>query len=298
MQGGGALPATLLGDLAALLCAATWAATSLLVRSQAGRLSALAINVVNSAAASCVILVALALVGPAGLGDGVPLGAVGLLVVSAAIGPVVGNTLFFESMRLIGVARAMPLASTNPLFAVGFAVVLLGEVVMPRAALGTLLVVVGIGLVAARMGGGPLRDARLGVALALGAAVLWGLGTVAVAPAMRQVEPLLASAIRLPATTAILGLYGLASGQLRPGRPPRVRSIVVLAAAGLVAAGSSLFFLLAVQDIGAARTAALVSVAPLFTAPFALWLYRERLTARLLVGTGVSIAGIALVVGG
>src|SRR5215211_5054895 len=223
-----------LGATAALLSAATWSVASLLVRSQTGRLSALTLNVLRSGTASLLLLTALARLRPPSLSEGIPLWVIGFLLLSALAGPLLGDTLFFESMRLVGVARAMTLSSTNPLFAGAFAVLLLGEQVTPRAALGTVLVVAGIWLVVGRGEHGPVRDARLGAALALAAAVLWGLATVAVGPALRQVEPLVASAIRLPATTLAVFLYGASLGRLTARHRLRPRTVAPVVAAGVI----------------------------------------------------------------
>ena len=286
------------GELAALLAAAAWAATSLLIRSQTGRLSAVTINVLRCGTAGLLAVLLAALLRSDALLAGVSPVALLLLLASVALAPGLGDTLYFESLRLVGVARAMALSGTNPLFAAAFAVLLLGEQVSPVMLAGILLVVIGVYFLATRVQHDKPRDARRGVALALAAAALWAGGTIAVAPALREVDIFVANAIRLPATAVAVGLYGWRSGRLTPTADLQPRPLLIVLAAGAIGACSTLLFLTAVQQAGAARTAALVSSSPLFGAPIALLVFREPLTFRLVLGTVLSIAGVALVVAG
>lgn len=284
------------GELAGLLSAAGWAATSLLIRSQTARLSAITINLLRCGTAGLLAVLAAVLLRSDALLAGVPLLALLLLLASVALAPGLGDTLYFESLRLVGVARAMALSGTNPLFAAAFAVLLLGEQVSLLMLAGILLVVLGVYFLTTRVQHDKPRDARRGVALALAAAALWAGGTIAVAPALREVDIFVANAIRLPATAIAIGLYGWRSGRLTPIADLQPRPLLTIAAAGAIGVCSTLLYLTAVQQAGAARTAALTSTSPLFGAPIALLLFREQLTLRLLLGTVLSIAGVALVV--
>ena len=287
-----------LGEVAALLSAAAWAVTSLLVRFQMGRFGPVAINVIRSAVAGGLAVLAAALLRGDRLAAGVSPVAFGLLLTSVVLSPGLGDTLYFVSLRLIGVARAMPLAGTNPLFAAVLAIPLLGEPVSPRMAIGIVLVLLGIYLVAGRAAVGKAPDLRRGAAAALGAAVLWAASSVALAPAMREVDVLVASAIRLPLTMLVTGLYGWRTGGLPSLGGLSRRMWLVVLAIGIGSAACTMLYLLAVQQAGAARTTALFSTSPLFATPLAILLYREPVTSRLLSGTAVSIIGIMLIVAG
>jgi uncharacterized membrane protein len=268
------------------------------VRSQTARLSAVTINVWRSGTAGLLSVLGVLALQPSALREGVPLAAVAFLGLSVLVAPGLGDTLYFASLRLIGVARAMPLSGTNPLFTALMAVATLGEVVTPRLALGMALVFASIYLIAggrlARVSPG---DARRGAALALAASFLWACGTVLVRPAVEQIEPLVANAIRLPMTALIIAFYGWQTGGLTGRAELTRRSIATLLAVGAITAFSTIFFLSAVQHAGAARTATLTATAPIFGAPLAILIYREPLTARLVAGILVSVAGIVLVVG-
>ena len=140
----------------------------------------------------------------------------------------------------------------------------------------------------------------VGVVLALVAAVGWATSTVMVRPALREVDPLVASTIRLPFATIVLTLAALRLRRfdsrrldLKPG------TTAWLIFAGLMTVVSATLFLWSVELAGAARTAALSSVSPIFSATIAILLLGEQLTPRLAIGMGISLAGVlAIVVGG
>lgn len=65
---------------------------------------------------------------------------------------------------------------------------------------------------------------------------------------------------------------------------------------GIGTAVSLSLFLVAVAEAGAARAAALTSAAPLFGVPIAALILREQITAQILLGAGVTLAGVWLIV--
>ena len=66
--------------------------------------------------------------------------------------------------------------------------------------------------------------------------------------------------------------------------------------AGLLGTGlGSVLFIYAVETLGAAETAFLTTSAPLFALPMGVVFLGEHLTARILLGTLVTVAGIWLV---
>ncbi len=65
------------------------------------------------------------------------------LAVAGLLGPAVGRVLYFAAIHYLGVARALPLASTMPLFGALFGITLLGERPGVGVILGTVLIVAG-----------------------------------------------------------------------------------------------------------------------------------------------------------
>jgi drug/metabolite transporter (DMT)-like permease len=140
----------------------------------------------------------------------------------------------------------------------------------------------------------------VGIVLALVAALFWASSTVLVRPALREIDALSASTIRMPFAALVLLLVATRLRHvdsrrlvLEPG------TIVWLIAAGLMTVVSGTLFLWSVELAGAARTAALSSASPIFSAPIAVLLLGEQMTTRLALGMGISLIGVlAIVVGG
>ena len=109
-----------------------------------------------------------------------------------------------------------------------------------------------------------------------------------------------ASTIRLPFAALVLTLAALRLGRLDSRRlelKPATSAWLVFA--GLLTVASATLFLLSVDLAGAARTAAISSVSPVFSATMAVLVLGEQLTPRLALGMGISLAGVlAIVLGG
>jgi DME family drug/metabolite transporter len=286
------------GELAALGCAVLWAASTVAMRSQTGRVPVLALNATRALFGALVYLLILVALGRLAEVASVPVGALGGLLGSVLIGMAVGDTLHIRAMALIGVSRALPISSTYPILTALLAVVWLGEPLGWRTVLGILLTVGGVYLVAfPRVRGAlgqPPPSAR-GIVLSLAAAGCWALSTASVKPALAQVDPLIANGVRLPA--ALLVLLGLSWRSDGFGSPLRFgrRATLALALAGGVSGLSGALWLFGVHEAGAAKAAALSSTAPIFAAPMAALFLGERLSSRTALGTLLTIAGIWLV---
>ena len=116
--------------------------------------------------ALCVALVAATIVGDWRVGAVWPFALAGLL------GPGVSQVLFTFAIRDAGPARASATVGMAPLFAVTFAVVLLGEPLVAGIVLGAVLIVSG-GVLLARESGRPKHVKTIGIVFALLAALVF-----------------------------------------------------------------------------------------------------------------------------
>jgi drug/metabolite transporter (DMT)-like permease len=201
----------------------------------------------------------------------------------------------------------MPIAGSYPIVTALLAVLFLGEPMTLRLALGILVVVAGVTLVAyprgLRVVARPSEServkpvgARVGVAMALGAALCWATSTVLVKPALEQVTPLVANAIRLPFGCIVLFVLASIAGRRSSPFAIRRRSLAVLAATGTISGFSMILWLMGVQLAGAAKAATLNSTAPVFAAPLAALVLGERLTAQMGIGIVLTVLGVWLVI--
>ena len=289
-----------LGEIYAITASATWAMSSVLVRTQTDRAGVLVINLVRCLAAELVLVALLPLVGTPGMFEGLPWRSVAFLIAAMILGLILGDSLFFKSLGLIGVARAAPITNTAPLFTFLLSLAFLEESLTWGIFLGSLLIVSGVTLIAVSRErlGGAARGKVLweGIGLATVASVCWAVGTLVLKVAVADLNPYTAHVLRLAAAVLILG--ALRGKELVRLRRYGARSLGTMALAGVVGiGGSGLLYLSAVKYAGAARTASLAGTMPLFAALLSWLVLKERITLRVIAGSTVTVVGIWLVVG-
>ena len=141
----GVLPGS--GEMAALAAAALWACSSLFYSKV--RLTAWQINFGKNVLASGILLLHLSL---QSLFLDTPLLSVDRraafwLVLSSLTGIVIGDTLYFRSLQILGARRALIVSTTSPLFAASAGWLLLSEPLSVMALLGLCLTMSGVFLV-------------------------------------------------------------------------------------------------------------------------------------------------------
>jgi len=283
------------GALCALGAALAWSVTSLLARSIIAHYGSVTINAVRSGIAGTLLVTWVVLSdGPATLVT-MTWATFGLLTVSIVAAIAVGDSVFFESTRAIGLGRAMTIATTYPIGAAVLAAALFGERITTAIATGTLLTLGGVGVIVSGRAG-EARPERLwfGVWTAVLASVAWAISTVMMKPPLREIEPLTAQAIRLPLASALLWLTpwtrGAAAALRDGGRGPLVRIGVL----GVVTAASSVLFVASLKYAGVALGAVLSSTAPLFAIPLGVMFLGERVSVSTVVGAVIAVAGIVV----
>ena len=208
------------------------------------------------------------------------------------------SILSVRSNERLGPAVAGAAGNVTPLFAVLFAVLLLGERIGLGQVAGLVLVVAGVALMALRGGAGGRQWSVWVLALPLAAALVRG----AIQPAIKAAlaiwhEPLAAAAIGYSlSTVVILSLVGRRA--LAAGPPDRIGRLWFIAVG--MANGTATFLLYAALGLGSITVVApLVAVFPLIAVVLSYFLLRdERLHAIGLLGIVVSVAGVILLLVG
>jgi drug/metabolite transporter (DMT)-like permease len=283
-----------LGGLLALGAALTWAGNSLLVRALHEDLNTVTINALRSVGGGVLLLAwVLGTDGTASL-TAMSGRAFGLLLLSIVLAIAIGDTVFFESTRAIGVARALTVSMTYPLFAAVLAAVFLDEPVTARVALGSLLTLGGLGLiVTGRQTDGAQPGAFWwGIGAATFASVVWAVSVAFLRPALDEVDAVTAQAVRLPLAGALLWATPWAwSARQRLAESTRAARWRLAALAALTAV-SSVLFVAGLKYAGVAVATVLSSTAPMFAIPLGFFLLGERLETRAIIGTAVTVAGV------
>jgi drug/metabolite transporter (DMT)-like permease len=336
------------GIAAALGAAGCWALGSTLLASQGGRVDTLTMSALRNAWAILFFVPVVFITGgqhdiaSMSATDILQLIGVGILVLAVA------EVLYTAAVAVIGMSRAFTTTiGLYNLTAYGLAILLLDETLTLQLAIGSVLVLVGVYLVAlyGREGGGAARtggwsalrrprdwwrrsslpsilsesgegaappvvpEARLpfigsvprvfwlGVLFAVGTGLTWGAANVWLQHASSGFDAGAAGAVRLPIAALIL----VAAVSVQPDSTlmrravPR-RSMALLAVSGILTQGlATLFFIIALGEIGSGQSAVLFSTSPLWALPLGAIFLREHITVWVAVGAAISTGGIALI---
>lgn len=272
-----------------------WAVTSLLVRTLMTELGTVGVNAVRSTIGGVILVAWVLATAGAGAFTSISAHAWTFLTLSIVVAIALGDTVFFESTRALGLARAMTISTTYPLGAAAIAAVFLGEPLTVPIALGALVTLAGLVLIVAPWVERPPEERFwFGVGMAAVASLAWAVSTVLVKPPLAEMDAVTAQAIRLPLASAFLWVLPWSRGApralARSGRSARIRIGVL----GAMTSVSSVMFVAGVKHAGVAVASVLSSTAPMFAIPLAVVFLGERLTARALLGVAVTIAGIVV----
>jgi DME family drug/metabolite transporter len=289
------------GEIYALACAFLWALSSALLKSQTHKIHVVFLGALRTVPALLIYWCILLFSGRVAELLNLPVRAWVYLAGSTLTGLVVGDSIYFQSMKLIGLSRALPLSTTYPFFTMLLSLLFLDERFGWTVVAGAALIAAGGYLLTLRRGRERLAESQatrrvnlVGVALALGAAICWAMSTVMLRMGLEGVDATIANVVRLSVLMLALSTIVLKLGKIERVKEYGLRSLGIVFLAGIVGTGLGTFaFLTAVQSAGAARTSILTATTPLFGVPFSL-LLKERPSSRTLVGTGLAMVGVWL----
>ena len=289
-----------LGILLGLTSAFIWATTSLAVKAQSDRIDTSSFNAFRMIVGTVFMLALFPFFGGWTALTQVPATAVILLAVSSIIGVAAGDTLYFWSMTKIGASRALPISSAYPLFTWALAIPLLGEKLTLEAMIGTALVIAGVYLLSPSVETvSPLniRADRVGILAALGAAALWAIATMLLKVGLQDGTPVvIVNLIRLPVAAIATVLFTQRKFGVKVWRGYNLKTLPMLALLAVYSTGIGMVvWTLTVDYAGAARAALLNTAAPLIGVPLSAVLLSERVTAKIAVGTLLSVVGIWMI---
>jgi drug/metabolite transporter (DMT)-like permease len=305
-----------LGGVSALFSALLWALSGVTFTWMGRHLDVLPMNMMRCVFAAFFFWLLLPFAGGLDALSRVAPTALLALVSSVVLLLIVGDSLYFTSMRLIGASRAMPIAnSISPLVTLVLAITWLNEHLTALNFAGSLLTIVGVYLVirdSHRAGeqelsppvpsqapptAGQVPPFRRGVVLALVAALSWGVGLVVLKVGVAGLNAVIVHSIRLPLAAVLLGGIITASGRNlnRVRRLSRSVWLILFATSIVDNFLGNILLIRAFQLAGAGKTATLISTVPLFAVPFSILILKERPARLVLVGTVLAVVGIALV---
>jgi len=296
----------MIGELAALGTAILWTISAVLYKEALLNTKPVSANIVRCTCTSVVLVICLACIGKIGTLANVPTYAIVLASVSGVIGLGLGDTLYMTSLKLIGVARAVSITCTYPLFSILLAILLQKEVVTLWVVLGAVAIVLGTWLLSQEEETDSKklhkRELVKGVASALATAVIWSVSISMINTAVtllgtRSLDHALAvNTIRVLATAIFL----LASAPITDRKfnflKIQRKTLYALVSGGIIALALG-WFLLAMSFlyIPESKAVPISSTSPLFAAIAAMTLLREPVTAKIVAGSVIIVVGIFLI---
>ena len=209
----------------------------------------------------------------------------------------IGQTLLsFETNRRMGPALAGALGNVTPLFALGFAALILGEDVTPWRGAGAVVIIAGVALLSLRGGTGQ-RDWPLWVLmLPVASAVIRSIAQTGVKAGLALWPSAFAASLVGYTVSSAVILTLRARRHVAPV-PWREHGMFMLV--GVCNATAVMLMYAALSQGAVGVVAPLVATYPLFTLGLsALMLRDEQIHARLLGGVAVTVAGVVLVLVG
>jgi len=285
----------MLGGLAALGSAASWALGAVLFKQLGERLQPVVLTAAKGITGAAMLAFALRPF----VFQPVPSAALLLLTLSGLLGIAAGDTLFFMALNRLGAQAVVLLLTLGQVLTVLLAVIWLDERPDALSWVGIALVTGGVTMVMwPRLRGDAGHSESLGVLLGLAAVVCMAVATVIAKQAMDAgSNSAQATLVRMVAGTLGAVLLGAALGQRMSGLHPllsaRFAGLFLLSVA-VVTFGGFWLSLVAINNAGVAVANTLGSLEPVLVLPFAWVLLKERITPKVLAGSFAATTGAVL----
>jgi drug/metabolite transporter (DMT)-like permease len=296
----------MIGELAALGAALSWAIAPLLyLKALVGTKPVLA-NIVRVLTNGVVLVVVLLVLGGVEVLAELPLWILVVTIASGIVGLGVGDTLYMFGLKTLGVSRAVPLAATYPLFSLLWAVAFLGQPWSGAAVSGAIFIVFGIWLLSrqkAEIVSNATRKAVIfGVGMSLATAVVWSIGVtlmdIAVSNAAMtslQADYALVT-LRVVSMSIFFAILLPFVDKNRSFMKMNRKTVIQLCIGGLIANGLGWFLLnYSFLSVAEAQAVPISSVSPLFAAFAGMFLFHEKASFEHVLGALVIVVGVSLI---
>ncbi|MBS7655795.1 DMT family transporter [Candidatus Bathyarchaeota archaeon] len=218
-----------------------------------------------------------------------------LLVFAALIGPVIGDTLYFIGLKKIGVSRTQSISSSYPLYSMLLAAAFLHENITFTIFIGALLIVVGIILLT------PIKNEGYNLNFLIATPVLagffWSIALVTFKLVLNNnfINPIFAAFINRIATLPFLFFTAIAVKEFNQARKLTRAEIIFIVVGGVLGLGlGGMFVFLSLSLTTASKAIPLSSISPFFTLILAFFYAKEKLEAKIIIGTMLVVTGVFL----
>lgn len=296
----------MIGELTALGAAVCWTISAILYKEALLNTKPVPANIVRCTFANIFLIAYLLIAGKIDVLTSLSAYTLVLVCISGIIGFVLGDTLYMVSLKLIGVARAVPITCTYPLFNILLAVLLKGEKVTLQIVFGAVTIFFGIWMLSQR--GETKTDMTRkkslveGALLALTTAVVWSVSITMVDLAIASENSSLDVAFGINILrVSVAAVFLLASVPVLDRKMEflkmKKKAVVAVASGGLAALALGWFFLTFSFSTNApeSRVVPISSTSPLFSAIAGIFLLHEKVTTTTVLGSVIVVLGTFLI---
>jgi drug/metabolite transporter (DMT)-like permease len=285
----------IIGVVAALGSAASWALGTILFKGVGTEFSSMAMTFIKSLAGALLLLVLLCLMG----WTTPPRDALGWLALSGLLGISAGDTFFFAALQRLGAHQLIIIMMLGPAVTVLMAVLFLGELPSLLAWIGIILVLGGVSLTlfGDSRAGGHQATTQTGIVFGLLCIVSMAISIIVAKLGLRQVSALEGTFLRMVSGFCGMLLLGLLQRKVGfwvyPLREGGLRGRFALAVL-VVTFGGFWLSLAAIKHLDVSIANTLLATEPLFALPLAvIWLH-ERPSRLAATGACVAFPGALL----
>lgn len=283
---------TLIPELFAILAAITWGMQTVFIKKGLLTLTPTSGLVINLFVSSITLWLFTSFFPPTSLNYE----AIMFFALGGAFGTFLGVVFLYEGIHRVGAALTCTLSSISPLFASFFAIILLGEKITLLIFLGTLTIILGVGLISMLEDKSQWKFRKLYIFLPILSALFWGWSDITKKLGMDLLNsPVMAAAIGTTTALACLVLLMAYKGEISfPINESGAKYFVVC---GLTTVFSSVALLSALRSGEVILVSPLFNTSPLFSLLFVhVFLKKnEKVTPILVIGAIMTVAGAILV---
>jgi DME family drug/metabolite transporter len=282
----------IIGILAALISAFSWATSTILIKVGMRNKSPVAVNIVRLYIVSLAFAAIFLVNGTFSEVAALPPRLLAIAFISSLFGFVIGDYFYFHALNMMGVSRTVPITSTYPLWAILWAFLFLGRKISLQVVLGAVLVVTAI--VVVRKAEEEEHVNPRGFIFAVLAPISWSLAILIMDWLTGYIDVLALAGLRM--MSAALGISLLLPKYLPELRKITFRELAILTGAALTGLLIGQYsFVYSVSVVGSQIAAPVSAINPIISSALAIFLLREPPNRKIIEGLILAVVGVILI---
>ncbi|ANF23256.1 DMT family transporter [Thermococcus piezophilus] len=282
----------ILGVLAALTSAFSWAASTILIKAGMRNKSPVAVNIFRLYIVSVMFAVIFLFNGTLSQIESLSWKLLLVAFFSAQFGFVIGDYFYFNALNLMGVSRTVPITSTYPLWTILWTFLFLGRNISPQVLLGAIFVVAAI--IVVRKAEEEEHLNPKGFVFALLAPLSWSFAILTMDWLTGSMDVLTLAGIRMMFAAIGVSLFLPRYGSELREITKREATLLIGAAISGLMLGQYLF-VYSVNLVGSQIAAPVSAINPIIASALAILLLKEPPNKRIIEGLVLAVLGVILI---